>query len=61
MGLKGKIKEILGLIRAKKIWCNCWTECLHWQALQFKRKTPDILGRFCNGTALCPNLVGGIQ
>ena len=59
MGLKGKAKEILGLMRAKIFWCNCWTECLYWQALQLKRKTSYYLGRFRNGTSLYPNLVGG--
>lgn len=34
-------------------------ECIYWQALQFKRKTTYYLGRFCNGTSLCSNLVGG--
>lgn len=33
--------------------------CVYWQTLQFKRKTPYYFGRFCNGTPLYPNLVGG--
>ena len=34
-------------------------KCLHWKALQLKRKAPYYLGRLCDGASLCPNLVGG--
>lgn len=34
-------------------------KCLYWKALCFKRKTKYCFRRFCNGTPLCPNLVGG--
>lgn len=34
-------------------------KCLHWKALQLKRKAPYYLGRLCDGASLCQYLVGG--
>lgn len=59
MGLKGKAKEILGLMRAKIFGVTAGQNVYIGKHCSLKGKRHITLEDSVNGTSLYPNLVGG--